>query len=168
MATKRLYRSKLKNIKVLLLDVDGVLTDGGVYYTDAGVEEKKFHVQDGQGITKLQHLGITVGIITGRHSKIVQRRAAELGVREVYQNRADKLDAYGDVKRRLKVEDAEVAYIGDDDPDLPVLQRVGFSAAPADAVDAVRRAVDYVCRKNGGGGAVREVIELLLAARQMK
>ncbi len=166
MATPRQKRARLQRIRLLLLDVDGVLTDGGVYYSNSGEELKKFNIQDGYGIVTLQRAGVPVGIITGRVSKIVERRAAELGITEVRQNLDDKGKAYDDICRKLGVTDPEVAYIGDDEPDLPVLRRVGFSAAPNDAVPAVTKAVDYVCRRNGGHGAVREVIDLILANRR--
>jgi 3-deoxy-D-manno-octulosonate 8-phosphate phosphatase (KDO 8-P phosphatase) len=149
-----------------LLDVDGVLTDGGVYYSASGEELKKFHVQDGYGIVKIQGAGIRVGIITGKASPIVTRRAEELGIAEIHQNLDDKLQAYEQIKARLDFGDPEIAYIGDDEFDLPVLKRVGFSAAPADAVGSVRRAVDYVCSRKGGAGAVREVADLLLASQR--
>lgn len=151
---------------MLLLDVDGVLTDGGVYYSNSGEELKKFNIQDGYGIVKLQRAGVKVGLITGRVSKIVERRAAELGITEVHQNLDEKEKAYDEICRRLNVTDAEVAYVGDDEPDLPVLKRVGFSAAPNDAVPAVSKVVHYRCRRKGGHGAVREVIDLILAHRR--
>lgn len=166
MATPRSHAARLRKIRLLLLDVDGVLTDGGVYYSNTGDELKKFNIQDGYGIVTLQKLGVKVGIITGRVSKIVERRAAELGITEVRQNLEKKLEAYEDILRTTGVTDAETAYIGDDEPDLPVLRRVGFSAAPKDAVAHVRTAVHYVCQRTGGHGAVREVIDLLLAHRR--
>ncbi|MEK6756789.1 MAG: HAD-IIIA family hydrolase [Bacteroidota bacterium] len=168
MPAKNSYRSKLRKIKLLLLDVDGVLTDGGIYYSASGEELKKFHTQDGYGIVKLRQAGIRAGIITGKVSTIVARRAEELGIEEVYQNLDNKLSAYEQIKSKLNVVDAQVAYIGDDEFDLPVLERVGFSAAPADAVDSVRRTVDYVCKRKGGAGAVREVIELLLRSQDKR
>lgn len=168
MAVKDSIRSKLRRIKVLLLDVDGVLTDGGVYYTAAGHEAKKFNTQDGYGIVKLQQAGIKVGIITGRTSEIVKRRAEELGIEEVHQNLEEKIVAYEGILVRFNVRDDEVAYVGDDEPDLPILRRVGFSAAPAGAVDVVERSVDYLCKRKGGSGAVREVIDLLLSVSKKR
>lgn len=160
--------SKLRRIKVLLLDVDGVLTDGGVYYSQSGDEAKKFNTQDGYGIVKLQQAGIKVGMITGRSSEIVKRRAEELGIDEVHQSLEDKIVAYEQILIKFSLHDADVAYVGDDEPDLPILRRVGFSAAPADAVDVVKRSVDYLCRRKGGSGAVREVIDLLLAGSRKR
>jgi 3-deoxy-D-manno-octulosonate 8-phosphate phosphatase (KDO 8-P phosphatase) len=108
--------------------------------------------------------GVKVGIITGRVSKIVEKRARELGIEEVYQDQDNKIEAYTDVKEKLNLTDEEIAYIGDDEPDVPVLECAGFSAAPADAALCVFGHVDYVCRRRGGKGAVREVIDLILNA----
>jgi len=163
---KKISSSKLKHIKLLLLDVDGVMTDGGIYYTNSGNEMKKFNIQDGYGIVKLQRAGIKVGIITGRVSKIVQKRAEELGITEVYQNFEHKLEVYESIKQKLNLTDAEISYIGDDEFDLPVLERVGFSAAPADAVHLVKKRVQYICKRNGGNGAVREIIDLILESQK--
>jgi 3-deoxy-D-manno-octulosonate 8-phosphate phosphatase (KDO 8-P phosphatase) len=158
-------KSALRNIRLLLLDVDGVMTDGGIYYSARGEELKKFNTKDGYGIVQLQRVGIRVGIITGRASRIIQKRATELGITIVHQNQIDKLLPYERIKKELNLKDAQIAYIGDDEPDLPVLLRVGFSAAPSDAVPAIKKLVKYVCSARGGNGAVREVIDLLLAAR---
>jgi 3-deoxy-D-manno-octulosonate 8-phosphate phosphatase (KDO 8-P phosphatase) len=159
---KKANVTNLKKIKLLLLDVDGVMTDGGIYYSNSGDEFKKFNSQDGYGIPKLQRAGIKDGIITGRLSKMVQRRAEELGITEVYQNYDDKIDAYESIKKKFNLTDANIAYIGDDEFDLAVLKCVGFSAAPADAVPVVKKHVQYVCTRGGGNGAVREVIDLIL------
>ena len=165
MSTKHPQRTVLRRIKLLLLDVDGVLTDGGIYYSGRGEELKRFNTKDGYGIVKLQQLGVKVGIITGRVSTIVKVRAKELGIAELHQNLGDKLAAYGRIKKRLALTDAQIAYIGDDEPDLQVLRRVGFAAAPADAMPRVLTAVDYVCKRGGGNGAVREVIDLIVDAQ---
>jgi 3-deoxy-D-manno-octulosonate 8-phosphate phosphatase (KDO 8-P phosphatase) len=162
MPRKQSLNFLLQNIKLLLLDVDGVMTDGGIYYSNSGDEFKKFNVQDGYGIAKLQRTGIKVGIITGRLSKIVKRRADELGIEEVYQNFENKIDVYESIKKKFNFIDANIAYIGDDEFDLTVLKCVGFSAAPADAVPIVKKHVHYVCIHSGGHGAVREVIDLIL------
>jgi 3-deoxy-D-manno-octulosonate 8-phosphate phosphatase (KDO 8-P phosphatase) len=160
--TKKANVKNLKHIKLLLLDVDGVMTDGGIYYSNSGDEFKKFNVQDGYGISKLQRAGIKVGIITGRLSKIVERRAAELGITEVYQNFENKIDAYESIKNKFNLANENIAYIGDDEFDLAVLKCVGFSAAPAEALPVVKKHVHYVCAHSGGNGAVREVIDLIL------
>lgn len=159
---KKSFLIKLKKIKLLLLDVDGVMTDGGIYYSNSGDEFKKFNIQDGYGITKLRRAGINIGIITGRISNLVAKRAEELGITEIYQNLDDKLIAYESLKNKFNLTDADIAYIGDDEFDLPVLKLVGFSASPADAVPAVKKRVDYICKCRGGNGAVREIIEMIL------
>jgi 3-deoxy-D-manno-octulosonate 8-phosphate phosphatase (KDO 8-P phosphatase) len=162
MPRKQSLSSVLQNIKLLLLDVDGVMTDGGIYSTNSGDEFKKFNAHDGYGIVKLQRTGIKVGIITGRVSKIVKRRAEELGITDVFQNFENKIVAYESIKKKYNIDDNNIAYIGDDDFDLAVLKCVGFSAAPADAMPAVKKQVLYVCTHGGGSGAVREVIDLIL------
>jgi 3-deoxy-D-manno-octulosonate 8-phosphate phosphatase (KDO 8-P phosphatase) len=159
-------KAKLRNIKLLLLDVDGVMTDGGIYYSSSGDEFKKFNIQDGYGLVKLQRSGVKVGIITGRMSKIVARRVEELGITEVHQNLDNKLEVYETIKKKLNLSDTHVAYVGDDEFDLPVLTRVGFSAAPADAAGVVKKRVNYVCKRNGGEGAVREAIDLILGSKE--
>jgi 3-deoxy-D-manno-octulosonate 8-phosphate phosphatase (KDO 8-P phosphatase) len=141
------------------------MTDGGLYYSGRGELMKKFNVKDGYGIVKLRRLGIPIGIITGRVSRIIVRRAEELGITELHQNLHDKLSAYRRIKKKYRLQDEEIAYIGDDEPDLPVLLRTGFSAAPADAMPAVLKAVGYVCRCKGGDGAVREVIDMIMNAQ---
>ena len=158
--------SILRKIKFLLLDVDGVMTDGGIYYSTSGEELKKFNIKDGYGIVKLQQAGIRIGILTGRMSNIVARRAADLGITEVHQNLENKLGTYQSIISRLQLLDSEVAYIGDDEFDLEVLKRVGFSAAPADAMPEVKKIVHYVCYSTGGNGAVREVINFILSKRK--
>ncbi len=141
------------------------MTDGGIYFSDRGDELKKFNIQDGYGIVKLQKQGLTVGIITGRVSDLVRRRGKELGITEIHQNLENKIETYEAIKMKYGLQDAEIAYIGDDEPDLPVLNVVGFSAAPADAVDIVKKSVDHVCRRKGGEGAIREVVDLILRSR---
>jgi 3-deoxy-D-manno-octulosonate 8-phosphate phosphatase (KDO 8-P phosphatase) len=141
------------------------MTDGGIYYSGRGEEFKKFNTKDGYGLVKIQRMGIQVGIITGRVSKIVAKRASELDIREVHQNQLNKIATYEEIKKRLKLNDSQIAYMGDDEPDLEILRVAGFSAAPADASVDVIQAVDYVCSRKGGDGAVREVIDLLLDAR---
>jgi len=142
------------------------MTDGGVYIAESGDRFKKFNIQDGYGIVKLQRQGVKVGIITGGNSRMVQLRAEELGIVDVYQSFDDKITAYERLKTKYQLSDDQIAHIGDDELDLPLIDRVGFAAAPADAVPAVRKRVHYVCRRKGGEGAVREVIELLLQSRR--
>lgn len=168
--SRRSVLEKARPIKLILLDVDGVLTDGSITYgrfSENGepVEIKTFDVHDGYGIVQAIEKGIKVGIITARNSKIVQLRAEELGITDVYQGSFNKLDAYDDITTKYKVNDNEVAYMGDDLFDVPVLMKVGLSAAPASARPEVKRRVDYVTTAEGGRGAVREFIDLIFKAK---
>ena len=138
------------------------MTDGGIYFSERGDELKKFNTQDGYGIAKLRKQGVTIGIVSGRSSGTVARRAQELGITEVYQNVENKLDAYEGIKKKLDLRDEAVAYVGDDEPDIPILDKVGFAACPANAAATVRRRADFVCKNRGGEGAVREVVDLIL------
>ncbi len=152
----------LKQIRLLLLDVDGVMTDGGIIYDGNGLETKVFNVKDGHGIKMLQRAGIQVGIITGRTSAVVDIRARELGIDLLYQGALRKLESYEDIKCRTGLNDHQIAYMGDDVIDVPVMRRVGFSAAPADALPEALAAAGYVSTRAGGKGAVREVCDLIL------
>lgn len=154
--------ARLAAIKLLLLDVDGVLTDGRITYDNQGNELKSFDVKDGHGLKLLQRAGIAVGIITGRRSEVVARRAAELGIDILYQGALKKLDPYLEILEKTSLQDEQIAYMGDDLIDLPLLRRVGFSATVADAHPEVLPLVDYVTTRAGGRGAVREVCDLLL------
>ena len=156
---------KAAPIKLLLLDVDGVLTDGTITYTHEGTEIKSFHTRDGLGIRLLQEAGVEVGIITARTSEAVKRRADDLKLAHVYQGCRNKIEAYEELLAKINLRDAEVAYMGDDWLDLPLLTRVGFSASVADAVHEARQVVDYVTSQSGGRGAVREVCDLIIAAK---
>jgi 3-deoxy-D-manno-octulosonate 8-phosphate phosphatase (KDO 8-P phosphatase) len=151
----------LANIQLLILDVDGVMTDGGIIRDDAGQQIKRFHVRDGAGIVLWRRLGKDVAIITGKESQVVTHRADELGVQNLYQNIGNKLEAYDQVKDELGVRDAEIAYVGDDLPDLPVMRKVGMPIAVADAVEEVKAVAKYVTKYPGGHGAVRDAIEFL-------
>jgi 3-deoxy-D-manno-octulosonate 8-phosphate phosphatase (KDO 8-P phosphatase) len=153
---------ELNRIKLLLLDVDGVMTDGRIIYANGGEEAKAFDVKDGHGLKLIQRAGIQVGIITGRQSEIVARRAAELGIEIVYQGAKDKMQPFREILESLGLEPSEVAYVGDDVIDLPVMRQVGFSVTVADAVDDIKPYVDLVTSRPGGRGAVREVCDLLL------
>ena len=156
---------KLKPIKLLILDVDGVLTDGSVVYTDSGEEIKQFDAQDGHGLKLLMRSGIEVVLLTGRKSKAVLHRARDLGIEHVHQKAIDKIAVYAKILTRSNLPDKNVAFVGDDLVDIPVLKRVGFSAAVPGAVPEVKEVVDYITDKNGGEGAVREICELLLKAQ---
>ena len=159
---KRVRREKIKPIKLLILDVDGVLTDGKIIYNDRGEEIKAFHVRDGHGLKLLMRAGIGIALITGRKSKVVLHRARDLGIKNVYQRVTNKIEVYEKILKGKKLKDENVGFVGDDLVDIPVLKRVGFSAAVGDAIPEVREVADYVASKKGGEGAVREICELLL------
>ncbi len=153
-------------IRLLVLDVDGVLTDGGLDYGAAGEETKRFFVQDGLALVAARRAGLAIAVISGRGSAAVTRRMTELGVSEVHQGVQDKAAALESVMRRLGLRAAEVAVMGDDLPDLALMKQAGLALAPANAVAEVRRAADWVARRAGGAGAVRDAVEMLLKARK--
>ncbi len=160
---------RARRIKLLLMDVDGVLTDGRIYLQSlpdgSALEIKAFNAWDGAGLKMLRAAGIRTGVITGRGSAATDRRAHEVGMEFVFQEQPEKLPAYDEILRNAGVRDEEVAYIGDDLPDLPVLRRVGLAVAVANAAAEVKRAAHYVTKRTGGEGAVREVVELILKAQ---
>jgi 3-deoxy-D-manno-octulosonate 8-phosphate phosphatase (KDO 8-P phosphatase) len=158
-------RRKAEKIKLLLLDVDGVLTDGRIVVNDQGEETKSFDVRDGHGVRLLMRAGLQVGFITGRFSKVVNHRAKDLGVCMVYQKAYNKLDVYRKVRKKTGLKDDAIAYVGDDIVDLPVLSQVGLAIAVRDCWQDLKREVHYVTAARGGHGAVREVVELLLRAQ---
>jgi 3-deoxy-D-manno-octulosonate 8-phosphate phosphatase (KDO 8-P phosphatase) len=153
------------NIKMLILDVDGVLTDGGIILDNEGNEYKSFHVRDGHGIKMLIHAGVHVAIITGRHSKVVERRAHELGITEVFQKCHDKRVAYKKLIEQYSLEDKEVAYIGDDIVDAPIMVMVGLPVAVADATEDTKGYALLVTKNRGGRGAVREITDFILKSK---
>ena len=155
---------RLKKIAMLILDVDGVMTDGRIIFDSNGIESKFFNVKDGHGIKMLQRAGIEVAIISGRESQVVTNRASELGINHVYQKSLNKLQAYQDLQEKTGFADDQIAFIGDDLIDIPVMRRVGFAVAPVDSVAEVLPYVQYVCKNRGGWGAVREVCDLILKA----
>jgi 3-deoxy-D-manno-octulosonate 8-phosphate phosphatase (KDO 8-P phosphatase) len=152
-------------IRILLLDVDGVLTDGRITYSSNGEEFKSFHIQDGLGIKLLQQAGIQVGVITGRDSPMVTRRAKELGIEHLVQGREDKRDAMIQLLATLGMTATEAAYMGDDLPDLAAIREAGLGIAPCNATAIVREHADLVTQRAGGDAAVREVAEFILSAR---
>jgi 3-deoxy-D-manno-octulosonate 8-phosphate phosphatase (KDO 8-P phosphatase) len=154
-----------KNIRLLVLDVDGVLTDGSIILDNKGNEYKSFHVRDGHGIKMLLRAGIQVAIITGRASKVVERRARELGIEEVHQKCFNKIAVYQSLIEKYSLSDKEVAYIGDDIVDAPVMKRVGMPVVVADADKGIRKYSLFVTKNRGGRGAVREVADLILTAK---
>lgn len=157
---------KAARIKLILFDIDGVLTDGVVVVHADGTESKNFAIRDGIAMVWAQRAGIKVGFLSARHSATTNHRAAQLGITLVYQGVSSKLASYEQILADLKLTDEEVAYMGDDVVDLAVLQRVGLSTAPADAVEEVRSRVDLVTGSAGGRGAGRELVELILRAQQ--
>ncbi|WMC12466.1 3-deoxy-manno-octulosonate-8-phosphatase KdsC [Oceanimonas pelagia] len=156
---------RLKDIRLLICDVDGVLSDGMIYLGDEGEEYKSFCTRDGFGIKAVLNAGIEVAVITGRSSRIVSDRMSALGVRHIYQGQSDKLHSYGELLDRLVLTPQQVAYIGDDVVDLPVMQHCGLGVAVADAHPLVLQRAGYTTRTPGGHGAVRELCDLLLDAR---
>jgi 3-deoxy-D-manno-octulosonate 8-phosphate phosphatase (KDO 8-P phosphatase) len=160
------FTEKASRIRLLVLDVDGVLTDGILVYGASGEEVKRFHVRDGLAIQQARRAGVEVAIVSGRASAAVTRRMSELGVVEVHQGVGDKESLLRGLVARLGVGTAETAVMGDDLPDLPLMRVAGLAMAPADAVPEVRRAAGWVSRSAGGRGAVREAVEMLLRARK--
>jgi 3-deoxy-D-manno-octulosonate 8-phosphate phosphatase (KDO 8-P phosphatase) len=154
-----------QKIKLILLDVDGVLTDGRLYYGNNGEELKAFDIQDGLGIKLLQKGDIEVGIITGRSSKLLTRRTEELGIELVVQGREDKLTALNEILEGRAIDLEEIAFVGDDLPDLAVIRRVGLGITPANGNHIVASQALWQTKKGGGQGAVREVAELILNAQ---
>lgn len=157
--------ARLGEIRLVAFDVDGVFTDGRIYIADDGTETKAFHTQDGFGVRRLLTSGVAIAVISGRRSGAAEKRMAELGVEHVKLGCKDKVAALDDIARELGITAAECAYVGDDVPDLAVLQHAGVSIAVANAVREVRQRCDYVTSKPGGSGAVREVCDLVLGAR---
>jgi 3-deoxy-D-manno-octulosonate 8-phosphate phosphatase (KDO 8-P phosphatase) len=158
--------AKARGIRLVLFDVDGVLTDGKILLHADGTESKQFDIKDGTGIVLAQRAGLTVGFLSARMSAPTARRAAQLGVTLVHQGVANKLETYEQIVDRLLVHDDHVAYMGDDIVDLAVLAKAGLAAAPADATADVKSRVHWVSRARGGHGAARELIEVILRAQE--
>jgi len=163
--TSAAVAAKAGRVRLLLFDVDGVLTDGRVLIHADGTESKVFGIRDGIAMIWAQRAGLLVGFLSARSSPTTLHRAQQLGITIVHQGVTSKLETYEDILRRQRVTDAEVAYMGDDVLDLPVLGRAGLSAAPADAVADVRARVDWVSPSAGGGGAARELVELVMQSQ---
>jgi len=161
-------KEKLKKIKMLLLDVDGVLTDGSITYDSEGNNLLTFNVQDGFGITHAMKNGLNVGIITGRKCDAVKHRIKDLGIKEFHWGAIDKVTPYEQVKKKYNLTDEEIAYIGDDILDIPVLQKVGFAVIPKNARKETRKYAHYVTDVKGGNGAVREVIDMIMNSKSIK
>lgn len=169
MKKKRLSITELKKkaekIKLIILDVDGVLTDGKIVYDSEGREIKAFNIHDGHGIRLLHDTGINVAIITGRQSKVVEIRASELGITDVFQKARYKNSVYQELLKKYNLKDENTAFVGDDLIDLSILRSVGFAVAVSNAVDEVKEYAHMVTKKAGGEGAVREVIDFIIKAQ---
>jgi 3-deoxy-D-manno-octulosonate 8-phosphate phosphatase (KDO 8-P phosphatase) len=163
--SKDQLEARARNLRLLLLDVDGVLTDGTIGVSATGAEQKAFFIRDGAAIVWAQKSGLEVGLLSGRFSDATVRRAEELKINIVIQGELDKRAAYIRLATQLGLKDDHIAYMGDDLLDLPVLQRAGLSGAPGDACEEIRHRVHYVTTAHGGRGAVREFIELILRGR---
>ena len=158
-------RERAAKIRMLVLDVDGVLTDGKLYFDHAGNELKAFNTRDGLGMKALQRSGIEVAVITGRKSEAVSHRMAQLDIQHVYQGREDKLDAFLHLLELTGLEASQVCFAGDDWIDLPLLLRVGLAVSVADGEERVKEHAHWITKRNGGDGAVREICNLILAAQ---
>lgn len=159
---KKSLVAKLKKIKLLVTDVDGVLTDAGMYYSEDGIELKKFSTRDGMGMVLLRNAGFKLAIVTSENTKIVAMRAQKLEIDDLYQGAMNKVEALEDLLEKYSLRWDEIAYIGDDINDMPVLERVGFAVTPADGAIWNKKAAHYVTKNKGGEGCVREVCDLLL------
>ena len=160
-------KAKAQQIKLIAFDVDGVLTDGGIIYDNSGMEIKRFNVKDGQIISHLKRAGFVVGAITGRNSQVVKNRCEELKLDFHYHGSSDKLVQYEKIKEDFSVEDEEIAYIGDDIIDLPILTRCGLSATPNDAREYMKKYVDFVTASKGGEGALRDLADMILIEQNL-
>lgn len=158
-------QKRAARVKLLLMDCDGVLTDGRIWILENGEDQKAFHTRDGLGIDLLHRAGLKSGIISGRISSALERRAQSLGVSYLWQGRDDKRQAFADTLAQAQVTSDEIAFVGDDLTDLPLMVQAGFAVAVADAVAEVKARAHYVTTLKGGKGAVREVVELILKAQ---
>ena len=156
-----LLKEKASKIKLLAFDVDGVMTDGSITYDENGVEYKTFNAKDGHGLAKMVKSGFLTAVITGRRNGTVDRRAEDLRFSEVFQGVKNKLPILEGIMEKYELDFSQVAYMGDDEPDMQILEKVGLSACPADAVDRVKNICNFVSSKDGGKGAVRELCDLV-------
>lgn len=154
-------KEKASKIKLLVFDIDGVMTDGSITYDENGVEYKTFNAKDGHGLAKMIKNGLMTAVITGRRNGTVDRRAVDLRFTEVYQGVKNKLPILEAIMQKYELDFSQVSYMGDDEPDIPILEKVGISACPSDAVKKVRNICDFISEKGGGKGAVRELCDLI-------
>ena len=159
-------QDKLADLRLVAFDVDGVFTDGRIYFAADGTEMKAFHTQDGYGVRRLLNSGVAVAVISGRKSPAVEMRMAELGVAHVILGCKDKVAALDEIAASLGISTDACGFVGDDLPDLPLIEHVGFSAAVANAMPILKKRCDYVTTQSGGAGAVREICDLVVAAQQ--
>jgi len=157
---------KVNKIKLVIIDVDGVLTDGKMHMVAPGKELKVFNIKDGSGITMAHRVGLVIAIVSGRQDRIVENWAKKQGIKEIFQKVFHKTDILEKLKKKYKLENHQIAYIGDDMIDLPVLRQVGLSVAVADAAEDIRKEVDFITQSAGGQGAVRELMELILKTQR--
>jgi 3-deoxy-D-manno-octulosonate 8-phosphate phosphatase (KDO 8-P phosphatase) len=156
---------KIRSVRLLMLDVDGVLTDGRIIINDQGFESKNFDVKDGHGLKMLMRYGIGVALITGRRSSVVEHRARDLGIQAVYQGVWNKVEIFDEILRKMNLCPEQTAYVGDDIVDIAIMRRAGFAVAVRDAAEDTKTIAHYVTKKKGGRGAVREVCEIILKAQ---
>ena len=160
--------NKCKKIKLIISDVDGVLTDGGMYYSEKGEELKRFNTKDGMGVELLSNKDIKTIFMTKENSKIVLRRAKKVKVSDVYINIKSKESMLPKIMKKFSIKQNEIAYIGDDINDVEIMKMIGFSACPNDSAYSVKKIVDYVCKKKGGDGAFREIVDLIISYKISK
>ena len=165
MNTKR--KPDLTKIKIILMDLDGCLTTGHIIYSSSGEDIKMFHTHDGFGITRGRELGLKFAVISGMNSPVNKRRIDRLKIDHLYENISNKLIPFEELKQKYGLNSDNFAFIGDDEFDIPLLKKVGFSACPNNAISEVKKNVDYVCNKNGGEGAVREIIDMFLKKQKL-
>ncbi|MFZ4621206.1 MAG: KdsC family phosphatase [Bacteroidota bacterium] len=167
MALTKSIKNRLQKIRLLCTDVDGVLTDAGMYYGEDGIEQKKFCTRDGMGLTLLRYAGLVTAIVTSEETEIVRLRAKKLKIHNLYQGVRNKLKTVEKIKTRYSLEWDEIAYIGDDVNDLEVMASAGFAATPADGSRWNKRLAHYVTERNGGEGCVREICDMILEAQHL-
>ena len=165
---KKLVLSKAKKIKILLTDVDGVLTDGGIYYSSKGDIMKKFHTRDGMGVTLLRKIGIQTIIVTKEKNLIIKQWATKMNISKLYDGVLKKEEITDKILKKFNVSLNELSYIGDDINDIDLLKKVGFSATPNDGIIEAKKICDYICTKNGGDAAFREFADLIISVQKVK
>ncbi len=158
-------KEKASKIRLLVFDVDGVMTDGSITYDENGIEYKTFNAKDGHGLAKMIKSGFMTAVITGRRNGTVDRRAEDLRFTEVYQGVKNKLPILEAIMQKYELDYSQVSYMGDDEPDIPILEKVAIAACPADAVDRVKEVCNFISSKNGGKGAVRELCDLVFDSK---